>query len=456
MATILIDPVPAPGHYNGSLRLANILRKYGHKVVYVGVPAYQERIENEGYPFYSVGYLINKITKDFFLRYWLDSFISLFSNTCLKGFLQIADQYDAIIEKVKPDLILLDVLQIHKSVIYGKYNVRVIGFDIMVASAYAPNVPPCYSTFIPQNNFISAKYVDWLWFLYDSRKLYRKYLLKMLYFGNDLISIYHKIGQINQVPLEKWNAVKRICSMKIVPCGFYELILTPQCVDFPRPLKKNIIHIEPFGLTRDESDFSERYVYVRDAILALKQTHPDMKFIYVSIGTISGSAPKREARFIRVLIDYCRKYNDCRFVFSIGNNFDISTLKSVPESLYIFNHVPQLDVLNHCDFMITHGGMNSLTECIINEVPVIVYPLMTKPNWDQNGNATRVVYHRIGLRGKISTMAPASLRKKINEMCLNYAFYKRNMKAMHEKLNMETAPDRAIKIMETLLNKTEI
>ena len=456
MATILIDPFPAAGHYNGSLRLANILRGYGHSIVYTGLPMYKEKIENEGYPFYTMGFILPVITKDNFLTCWFDSFVSIFNNTCLKQALKASEQYDTFIKKVKPDIILLDVFQLSKSVVYKKHNIEVIGFDTMVASSYAPNVPPYSSAYIPKNSFFSKKYVDWLWFLSDLHAECLNFLHKILYFGNDKCSMYYKIGQINDVPLENRNAVKRVGRIKIMPKNFHELIVTPWSFDFPRPPNEKITYLEPWIEQRDELVLSERYLFVRDSIVELKKTNPAIKFIYVSIGTVSGNAPKRETRFIRILMEYCRKYNDHRIVFSIGNNYNINALKSIPESMYIFNHLPQLDILKYCDFMITHGGMNSLTECILNEVPVIVYPMLVgKAHWDQNGNSARVVYHRIGLRGKINTMTSASLRKRINDMCKNHKFYKKNIQSMKEKLNLDTAAERAVTIIESLLNHTE-
>jgi zeaxanthin glucosyltransferase len=47
--------------------------------------------------------------------------------------------------------------------------------------------------------------------------------------------------------------------------------------------------------------------------------------------------------------------------------------------------------------VINHGGMNTIYECIMAEKPMIVFPLSLKT--DQNGNAARVVFHEIGVRG---------------------------------------------------------
>lgn len=458
MATILIDPFPATGHYNGSLHLANRLREAGHSVVYTGIPQYQEKVQCEGYqfyPFFDDPLLNRKIIGNF--RYRLDSFISIFNNICLKNALKTTEQYDTLIEKIKPDIILLDVYQIHKSVIYGKYPVRTIGFDTRVASSYAPNVPPYSSAYIPKNSFLSGKYVDRLWFLSDCRVLYRIFRDKILYFNNDLFSIYRKIAAINNVRLAKWKAVQRIAILRIVPENLVELVLTPKSFDFPRSETEQLMYIEPYINKRDTSEISERYLFTRNYILDLKKKQPDVKFIYASIGTVSANAPKHEARFIRALTDYCSKYNAHQIVFSIGKHYNMDALKSIPESIHIFDSVPQLDILQYCDLMITHGGTNSLIECVLNEVPVIVYPLLTgKTSFDQNGNAARVVYHQIGIREKISRMTAKSLHKNIGKICSHYEFYKRNIKSMKEKISLEATSNRAITIIESFLNKTEI
>ena len=119
MATILIDPFPATGHYHGSLGLARILDENGHMVVYTGLPMFEEKIINEGYKFYKTSLILPAITKDNFLNYWFDCFVSFFNNACLREAIKLSEQYDDLIKKVKPDLILLDEFQISKSVIYA-------------------------------------------------------------------------------------------------------------------------------------------------------------------------------------------------------------------------------------------------------------------------------------------------------------------------------------------------
>lgn len=94
-------------------------------------------------------------------------------------------------------------------------------------------------------------------------------------------------------------------------------------------------------------------------------------------------------------------------IFSTGGiEFD-----KVPTNVFLFNQVPQLDLLRNCDMMITHGGLTSIKECIQQNVPMLVYPINRK--FDQNGNAARVYFHNLGLRGNISSDSSENIRKKI-------------------------------------------
>jgi UDP:flavonoid glycosyltransferase YjiC (YdhE family) len=77
-----------------------------------------------------------------------------------------------------------------------------------------------------------------------------------------------------------------------------------------------------------------------------------------------------------------------------------SSLRNENEHVYIFDSVPQLEVLKMASVFVNHGGLNSIKESIEAEVPMLVCPAYA--TYDHNGNAARVVYHKLGVRVDVS------------------------------------------------------
>ena len=452
MATILFDPIAAPGHINGSLQLARLLKQAGHQIVYIGPSEFKAKIKQAGFNFV----IFEPFTVDSSgkqketLQKWIECFISFFTGYRLKKMMEMMEEINDIIEKVDPDLILLDANFIQKLAIYGKYKNKIVFFETMVSEHYAPNIPPYNSTFIPKNNYFTKKYVDFLWFRRELYLRYRTIKARLIFFNNDFHSIYRKLALEQGIELEKWKDAKRMNQTKVIPKNVIELIIPPLAFDFPRPPKPNVIHIGPLiNMNRDNQILDGRYMEVIHHIKDLKQKNKNTVFIYASLGTMSEVSPTREKKFINVLLKYCKSNRNHYIVFSVGNNYDIHKLPDVPENLHIFNTIPQLDILKHCDLMITHGGMNTLTECILNKVPVIVYPLAK--NWDQNGNAARVAYHGIGIRGSFKRISVKNLKRNIEKILTDYNYYQANLISMNEKMDIEKASKRCVKIVESLI-----
>jgi len=357
-----------------------------------------------------------------------------------------------IIKKINPDLILLDANNIQKIAYYDKYKNKIAFFETMVSEHYAPNIPPYNSAFIPKNNFFSKNYVDFLWFCRDFYLRYRIIKTRLLYFDNDYHSINRKLASEYGIELEKWKDTKRMNPTKVIPKNVIELIIPPLPFDFPRPEKPNVIHIGPLvNINRDNQILDGRYINVINHIENLKQKDKGVVFIYASLGTMSEVSPAREKKFVNALLKYCHSNKNNQIIFSVGNNYDIHKLPAVPENLHIFHSIPQLDILKHCDLMITHGGMNTLTECILNKVPVVVYPLARK--WDQNGNAARVAYHGIGIRDSFKRISAKNLKRNIEKILKDYNYYKTNLISMNEKMDIEKAAKECVQIVESLIKQ---
>jgi UDP:flavonoid glycosyltransferase YjiC (YdhE family) len=98
-------------------------------------------------------------------------------------------------------------------------------------------------------------------------------------------------------------------------------------------------------------------------------------------------------------------------------------------NFYAFKKVSQLQILKHSDVFVTHGGLNSIKEAVYAEVPMLVYPV--HPQYDPVGNAARVFFHRLGLKGDIGSESIDGLKAKISELVSNKIF-KENIRRLKE------------------------
>ena len=93
--------------------------------------------------------------------------------------------------------------------------------------------------------------------------------------------------------------------------------------------------------------------------------------VYVSLGTLFNA----DAGFYRACFEAFGQ-EDIEVVMSIGTNVSEASLGEAPANFFVRAHVPQLEVLGRASAFVTHGGMNSVSESLLQGVPVVVIPQM--------------------------------------------------------------------------------
>ena len=125
-----------------------------------------------------------------------------------------------------------------------------------------------------------------------------------------------------------------------------------------------------------------------DEPLPFRFAEPARPLVFCSLGSQGERAAGRGGLFASVIA----ATRGCNLVLSVGAAFDRSRLSPLPERVRVVGAVPQLAVLRRAALMITHGGFNSVKECVWSGVPMIVIP----QGFDQPGNAVRVAWHGLG------------------------------------------------------------
>src|SRR4051812_18940665 len=115
----------------------------------------------------------------------------------------------------------------------------------------------------------------------------------------------------------------------------------------------------------------------------------DGKLIYLSLGSL-GSA---DVGLMQRLIDTLGE-TDYRVIVSMGPQHDQLRLA---DNMVGEEFLPQTTILPLVDLVVTHGGNNTVTECLWAGKPMVVLPLF----WDQYDNAQRV--HETGFGVRLDT-----------------------------------------------------
>ena len=456
MATILFDPDPSTGHYNASYGLAECLKNNGHRIVYVGIEEFREVIYKKGWEFYTLEphpipfiYLESKQYGSFVT--WVNNITESLTRKREKQFMKIQNTFDNTIKKINPDLILLDAFQIGKAVYYHKFNLKLITFQSMVATNEDSFAPPFRYSFVPSESILSDLYVKFLWKKRILWKNLRIHFYRLWHFKQGYIEQLRKTAQQTGFPFDKEFDINHYVGYGFSFRSIPELILSPPEFDFRRKFKPNQYLVGPImHYQRDSNHSDSRCLKVLDTINSVKaNSNNKIAFIYCSLGTNTFKELELVNKFFQKIRHLCFTNKDICVMLSVGKHYDTNLLGNIPTNLFVFTTVPQMEILKHCDIMITHGGMNTLTECIINEIPMLVFPLVKI--WDQPGNAARVVYHGLGLKGTIKGDSVTRIQSKINDILNNYQLFKDKLSLMHGRFNLDYKKEYAVSIIEKQL-----
>lgn len=138
------------------------------------------------------------------------------------------------------------------------------------------------------------------------------------------------------------------------------------------------------------------------------------------MGTVNNDMRKLYKNCILALGD-----TDYQVIMSVGNLVDIESLGILPENVSVFRQVDQIAVLKEADAFLSHCGMNSVSESLYYEVPLIMYPQTS----EQSGVAARVLQLGAGIR--LEETSPLAIREAVNRV-LEEKSYQENARKISE------------------------
>jgi len=203
--TIIFDIFPSYGHQHSSYKLAEILKEFGHKIIYIGEYRYFKNLPSEFSRRYINPHIFNFIEIDTtsFRKNIKKAFSEKRKHKYHNFHQQTIKQYDELMEKIKPDVILVDHHYVQKAVLYHKYRVPVISVQTAPASEMDLLIPPFNSSHIPNQSLYSKLYVRYLWYSHIFRKRCRFFFYQFMYFGENHLSDVKRLAKQTGYPIKK-------------------------------------------------------------------------------------------------------------------------------------------------------------------------------------------------------------------------------------------------------------
>lgn len=382
--------IPAHGHTNPTLGLVNEMTKAGHEVYYFSFDAFKDKLEKAGAHFVSCdGYDFEMEDKENADRVGKD--MAFATELLVKSTLALDEMVAEKVAEIKPDIIVSD------SVAYwGK----------LTALKY--NIPYVSSTTTFAFNQQSAKYM----------KQGIGSLIKMIF---SMPKINRQIKKLQ----DKGYPVKGILDIVQNDNETNTIVYTSKL-------------FQPCAET-----FSDKYHFIgasmREAVEHYDKTAP--KTIYVSMGTVN-----QNNEFYHNCIEAV-KQTDYQVIISIGTNEQ--DYGELPANIQIYESVDQMAVLAIADAFITHCGMNSASEGLYYEVPLILFPQTP----EQGAVAART--SELGAGVILKSISQTDILNAIDEV-LNHPEYKENAKKISKSFKECGGAKEARKFLESITGQESL
>ena len=161
----------------------------------------------------------------------------------------------------------------------------------------------------------------------------------------------------------------------------------------------------------------------------------DGALIYVSLGSLgSGDVPLMQS-----LVEALEQ-TPHRYVVSKGPQHAEYELA---DNMVGEEFLPQVSVLPHVDLVITHGGNNTTTECLHFGKPMVLLPIF----WDQHDNAQRIDETGFGARLPTYSFGDGDLPAAIDRLLADRDLHRR-LSRVADRLQVSPGNERAAQLIE--------
>jgi MGT family glycosyltransferase len=418
-STIVFFPEGAYGPTNNCIGIGDVLRRRGHRVVFIIEESFAGALEEKGFeerlmrlgPPADADEDPGQFWKDFIRETapvfrkptieQLGEFIAPTFQALVDGAKYVDERLVEIIDELEPDAIVEDnVVSFPALPASGRPWVRIVSCN--PAELKDPELPPTFSGYRSDDRSEWPAYWD----------EYRRAL-------SDLHADFDEFcRERGAPPLPDLELVHSSPALN--------LWIYPDEVDYARakPLDGTWHNLEASVRTTDSP---------------WEPPAADGPLVYLSLGSLASGDVELMRGLIAALAD-----SPYRVIVSKGPQHEELEL---PDNMTGEEFLPQTSILPHVDAVITHGGNNTVTESLYFGKPMVLLPVF----WDQYDNAQRMHETGFGIRLDTYGHDPAELPAAVDRLLADAATRAR-LDALSTRLRAAPGTERAADLIEELVS----
>ncbi|MFK8184862.1 MAG: glycosyltransferase [Phormidesmis sp.] len=403
------------GHLNTMLPLGNELQQRGHQVTFMGQLDTESKVKAAGLGFRAIG------EADFPLGSMADFLTQLGQlrdrealaytiEFLVKGATMRFRDIPAVIQSAGIEALLVDQVTSDGGTIAEHVGIPFVS----ICSAIVLHREPCIPPYVTHWHYAPS----W-WGRLRNRIGYKA-------FDRAVQPITTVINEHRQ----RWN-LPALASPNDRHSQLAQISQQPAELEFPRETLPSCLHFTgPYhtSIGREIPDFPYEQLTGKP-------------IIYASLGTIQN----RLIGIFQQIAEACADL-DAQLVISLGGSAKPDALPSLAGAPLVVEYAPQLELLKQATLTITHGGMNTVLECLNNGVPMVAIPIAN----DQPGVAARVVWTGCGEALPVKQVSVTKLKKAISQVWTDAA-YKENAMRLQASIQQAGGVKRAIDIVEQVI-----
>lgn len=318
------------------------------------------------------------------------------------------DEIRAVLRRLSPDILLVD-FEMHLAILTtASLGLPTVLIKTLFSVFRRPDVPPMHRTGRPAQSSTDRWRIRAQWWRLRLETIHMNWRGRIARWrrGDFWPPVFYdsvgvdELGAVarkhgfpirREVSRRQWLRPWIYTRLPILCCNAYE-------VDFPQEgeqLPKNQRYVGPMVyFERRPTPEAEPCLEAWRAF----ETGRDRgrPLVYASLGTYWSA----DVELLQRIVGVFERRRDWDLVLGLGGRLKADSLGPVPNNVLILEHAPQLDVLRRAQAAIVHGGVGTLNECLLLEVPMVV---CSTGFVDQNGCASRLDALGLGLLGDRQT-----------------------------------------------------